>query len=207
MSAELDTMASRINPMTFFFSILLMLGVAGCGSEIEFDPNESETSRAIREKVRADMEKERLTRLAPRLERSLEAAKASPTATGVVMAAVTDGGDADEASSVATADLSPFELGTKVYGASCSNCHGPRGAGDGPVGASLVPQPAKHNNGAYMNALTNDYLFKVVKEGGTAVGKSSMMAAWGGTLSDAEIWGVVTFMRSLAEPAYTGELP
>lgn len=209
-SAELDTMPSRMNSMIFFISILTLLavGVVGCGSEIEFDPNESETSRAIRAKVRADMEKERLARLAPRLEASLNATKSAPTATGVVLAKAdteeTAGAD-EEASSMA--NLTPFEVGSRVYANSCSNCHGPRGAGDGPVGASLVPQPAKHNDGVYMNALSNDYLFKVIKEGGGAVGKSPMMAAWGGTLSDDEIRGTVVFLRSLAEPAYEGELP
>ena len=199
-------MASR-NPSMISVLLLavLALSVSGCGdSELQFDPNESETSRAIREKVREEMKAERLERLAPRLSSALAAAKAAPTATGVVLPPSEEAADDVE---VVVLDLSPFDLGSKVYGASCANCHGPRGAGDGPVGASLVPQPARHNDGVYMNALTNDYLFQVVKEGGAAVGKSSMMAAWGGTLSDEEIRGVVTFMRSLAEPAYDGPLP
>ena len=58
-----------------------------------------------------------------------------------------------------------------------------------------------------MNALSNDHLFKVIKEGGAAIGKSSMMAPWGGPLSDDQIQDVVAFLRTLATPAYTGPMP
>ncbi len=53
-----------------------------------------------------------------------------------------------------------------------------------------------------MNAQTNEFLFKVVKEGGASVGKSPLMAPWGGTLTDAQIHDVVAFVRSLAVPPY-----
>ena len=72
---------------------------------------------------------------------------------------------------------------------------------------SLDPKPAHHSDGGTMNALSNDHLFKVVKEGGPAVGKSPLMAPWGGTLSDAQIWDVVAFVRTLAAPPYTGPKP
>jgi mono/diheme cytochrome c family protein len=58
-----------------------------------------------------------------------------------------------------------------------------------------------------MNALSNEHLFKVIKEGGPAVGKSPLMAPWGGTLSDEQIWDVVAFVRSLAQPPYEGSVP
>jgi len=48
-----------------------------------------------------------------------------------------------------------------------------------------------------MGTLTDDYLFKVIKEGGIAVGKSPMMAAWGVSLSDEDIREVVAFIRTL----------
>jgi high-affinity iron transporter len=97
--------------------------------------------------------------------------------------------------------------GATLYAANCASCHGPRGDGDGPVAAALVPKPAKHHDGAYMNALSNEHLFKVIKEGGPSVGKSPLMAPWGGMLSDAQIWDVVAFVRSLAAPPYTGKVP
>lgn len=97
--------------------------------------------------------------------------------------------------------------GGKLYVTYCSSCHGPAGNGDGPAAAALDPKPAKHTDGSYMNALSNQHLFKVVKEGGMAVGKSALMAPWGGTLSDEQIWHVVAFMRSIAEPPYQGSVP
>ena len=55
-----------------------------------------------------------------------------------------------------------------------------------------------------MNALSNEHLFKVVKYGGASVGKSALMAPWGGTLDDDQIRDVMAFVRSLAVPPYPG---
>jgi mono/diheme cytochrome c family protein len=55
-----------------------------------------------------------------------------------------------------------------------------------------------------MNALSDAHLFKVISEGGAAVGKSNMMAPWGPTLSDEEIRSVIAFIRTLADPPYEG---
>src|SRR5262245_12209646 len=41
----------------------------------------------------------------------------------------------------------------------CVSCHGPRGKGDGPVGLTLNPRPAKLGDRAYMSGKTDDYLF------------------------------------------------
>lgn len=89
--------------------------------------------------------------------------------------------------------------GEGLYQQYCASCHGPLGRGDGPVGAALNPKPADHSNGDYMNALSDEHLFKVVKYGGTAVDRSPLMAPWGGTLSDEQIVDVVAFVRSLAD--------
>lgn len=53
-----------------------------------------------------------------------------------------------------------------------------------------------------MKTLTDDHLFKVIKEGGVAVGKSQLMPPWGGQLKDPEIWDVVAYIRTLAVPPY-----
>jgi mono/diheme cytochrome c family protein len=80
----------------------------------------------------------------------------------------------------------------------CVSCHGPRGEGDGPVAATLDPKPARLGDRAYMSAKTDDYLFGVIKNGGASVGRSPLMAPWGGTLSDAQIRDVIAYVRSLA---------
>ena len=97
--------------------------------------------------------------------------------------------------------------GARLYATYCASCHGARGAGDGPAAAALAPPPARHDDGAVMNALSNQHLFRVIEGGGPAVGKSPRMAPWGGTLSDQEIWDVIAFVRSLANPPYPGPVP
>lgn len=97
--------------------------------------------------------------------------------------------------------------GARLYATYCASCHGARGAGDGPAAAALDPRPARHDDGAFMNALSNEHLFRVIEGGGVAVGKSPRMAPWGGTLSEQEIWDVVAFLRSLANPPYRGSVP
>ena len=97
--------------------------------------------------------------------------------------------------------------GKKIYATYCASCHGDRGAGDGPAAANLDPAPARHDDGSTMNALSNEHLVAVIKLGGPAVGKSPMMAPWGGTLDDQEIRDVIAFVRTLADPPYDGPPP
>ena len=94
--------------------------------------------------------------------------------------------------------------GQAQYVIYCGTCHGTTGNGEGPLSATLDPKPAVHTDGNYMNALSDDHLFKVIKEGGMAVGKSPLMAGWGGTLSDEQIRDVIAFLRSIAKPPYPG---
>ncbi len=96
-----------------------------------------------------------------------------------------------------TSDPEAGGAGYQVY---CATCHGPEGDGDGPLAASLDPKPARHSDGTYMNPLTDDYLFKIIKFGGPAVGKSPLMAPMDGTLSDQQIRNVIAFLRSLTDP-------
>ena len=91
------------------------------------------------------------------------------------------------------------QAGKKSYDVLCTSCHGNTGQGDGPAAAALTPKPRSLAEAAYMKTLTDDALFKVIKDGGAAVGKSPLMPAWGGQLKDPEIWDVVAYIRSLAK--------
>jgi len=93
--------------------------------------------------------------------------------------------------------------GAASYTTFCAACHGVGGDGNTPFAQVLQPPPTKHNDGNYMNTLTDDYLFKIIKKGGMAVGKSPNMAPWGGALSDPQIRNVIAYIRTLADPPYT----
>ena len=175
----------------------LLLPLFGCGADgsVRF---ESEETRAIREKVRAEMANERLERIGLRMASMNESLANSPNAFAL------SAGEAVEEEVSAGISL---ESGESVYTANCSSCHGPRGEGDGPLSAGLQPQPAKHADGGYMNALSNDHIYKVISQGGAAVGKSAMMAPWGMSLSEDEINSLIVFIRTLATPSYDGPVP
>jgi len=92
--------------------------------------------------------------------------------------------------------------GKVTYEKICSTCHGMKGKGDGPAAAALPTKPRNHTDGQYMNALKDDYLFKIIKEGGAAVGKAQFMPGWGAQIKDPDIWNVIAYIRTLAVPAY-----
>jgi len=50
-----------------------------------------------------------------------------------------------------------------------------------------------------MDTLTDEHIFKVIKEGGASVGLSAMMAPWGAILkTDEAVHDVAAYVRSLA---------
>jgi mono/diheme cytochrome c family protein len=94
--------------------------------------------------------------------------------------------------------------GAVNYAILCAGCHGASGGGDGPLAAALDPKPAKHSDGASMNALSDAHLLQVIQQGGASVGKSPLMAPFGASLSEAQIRDLVTHVRSLAKnPPYS----
>lgn len=85
----------------------------------------------------------------------------------------------------------------KIYKMNCSPCHGEEGKGDG-VGARLLPvKPAVHSDGNIMNNRSDKYLSKIISKGGSAVGRSTYMPAWGGLFSDQQIRDLIAHIRSL----------
>ena len=94
------------------------------------------------------------------------------------------------------------KTGRELYNKWCVSCHGVGGKGDGPAAATLPVKPGNHADGTRMNALTDTYLFTIIKQGGQAVQKSQMMPPWGAQLKDQQIWDVIAYVRSLAVPPY-----
>ena len=94
------------------------------------------------------------------------------------------------------------KAGKAKYDANCIGCHGATGKGDGAAAAALTPKPQDHTDGKIMNALSDKYLFDIIKDGGAAQKKSAIMPASSKKLNDQEIWDVVAYIRSLANPPY-----
>jgi mono/diheme cytochrome c family protein len=92
--------------------------------------------------------------------------------------------------------------GRKLYLTYCSSCHGDKGKGDGPATSSLPVKPADHTNGAVMNQLPDKFLTEIISKGGSAVGKSALMPAWGSQIKDKQLRDVVAYIRSIADPPY-----
>jgi len=89
------------------------------------------------------------------------------------------------------------EQGKKIYNepGRCATCHGPSGKGDGALAANLPVKPRDHTDKEYMSKLSDEDLFKVIKGGGNAVGKSPLMPPSG--LTDDQIKDVIAYIRTL----------
>ncbi len=94
-----------------------------------------------------------------------------------------------------------LEAGKQMYQQRCTPCHGPDGKANTPVANALNPRPRDHTDGAYMNKLSPEHLTKVIKQGGVAVRKSPIMPPQA-DLTGKQIQQLITFLRSLAIPAY-----
>jgi cytochrome c oxidase cbb3-type subunit 3 len=92
--------------------------------------------------------------------------------------------------------------GKRIFYQQCVWCH----ADATPAGPSnrsnLTPVPSLLNDGAVLNAESDEYMQNIVTLGGAAMGKSAMMPPYGRTLSAEEIRSVITFTRAIAEPSY-----
>lgn len=92
--------------------------------------------------------------------------------------------------------------GKHIFYQQCVWCH----ADATPAGPSnrsnLTPVPPLLNDGATLNAESDEYMQNIVTLGGAAMGKSAMMPPYGRILSTEEIRSVIAFARATAQPPY-----
>jgi mono/diheme cytochrome c family protein len=88
-----------------------------------------------------------------------------------------------------------------LYARYCAVCHGPTGKGDGP-GTRVTRQPMRDfSDPAALREVDDRYYFAIIQKGGSQLGRSNAMPAWGMKLSDDEIRALVRYIRGLAAPA------
>lgn len=88
----------------------------------------------------------------------------------------------------------------------CASCHGANGDGDGPNAKFLPVPPAKHTSAARMGARSDDALFDAIAGGGSVMGRSARMPAFGESIAPADIRALVLYIRaqcSCAGPAWS----
>jgi mono/diheme cytochrome c family protein len=99
-----------------------------------------------------------------------------------------------------------MQSGAGNFMANCVTCHGPEGKGDGVLADSLNEKPRDLTNKSILSARSDEYFFKVIKNGGVSVGLSESMPPWGTTFSDKEIRNVVQYIRdTICKCEYKGK--
>jgi len=91
------------------------------------------------------------------------------------------------------------KAGKAKYDTLCVGCHGATGKGDGAAAATLNPKPADYTNCKEMGKLSDDYLHKIIKEGGQAMKKSPMMPPWGASLNEQDLANMVAYIKSFCK--------
>ena len=87
----------------------------------------------------------------------------------------------------------------KLYNLYCVQCHGVNRDGNGINSRDMAVKPRDHTDSKAMGDTPDDVLFKAIKGGGLAVGKSVLMPKWEGVMNDDEIKGMVAYLRFVSK--------
>lgn len=98
------------------------------------------------------------------------------------------------------------DTGEGAYMGYCLSCHGMEGKGDGPLSEAIGDVlPRDLSDAEYMSTRSDEALFDVIKNGGKKTGFSDTMPDWGYNFPDADIRGIVEYIRSdLCKCKYEG---
>ena len=87
----------------------------------------------------------------------------------------------------------------KLYNVYCVQCHGVNRDGNGVNSRDMAVKPRDHTDSKAMGDTPDDLLFKAIKGGGLAVGKSVLMPRWEGVMTDDEIRQMVGYLRFVSK--------
>lgn len=96
--------------------------------------------------------------------------------------------------------------GEANYKMLCVSCHGEKGDGAGPAGGALTPKPTNFTDAANADRLTDEWVYKMIKDGGAANGKSPLMVSWSAALKDDQIRDVAAYVQKF-KPAKAPAAP
>jgi mono/diheme cytochrome c family protein/Tol biopolymer transport system component len=94
------------------------------------------------------------------------------------------------------ADQPTLDAGRLLYQANCAACHGAAGQGDGPAALGLRPRPGDFTQHMLLGKHTDGQVYLWIRDGYP----NSAMQAWGQRLADQQIWQLVTYLRTFAQP-------
>jgi glucose/arabinose dehydrogenase len=103
-------------------------------------------------------------------------------------------GDETESNTVAENEAIDAE---QIYNTNCGRCHGFAGKGDGPDAAALGVELPDFSSAEYHRQRDDEFLARVIHEGGSALGLNVAMPPWVGILDDREIQALVRYIRDL----------
>ena len=87
-----------------------------------------------------------------------------------------------------------------AFTATCSACHGTGGGGDGAAAAALDPHPANFTDPGFWASTEverdHEHIVTTIRDGGAAVGRSPLMAAFGGQFSEEELEALATYVEA-----------
>lgn len=93
----------------------------------------------------------------------------------------------------------PSPHAVKLYNTYCVQCHGVNRDGNGVNSPAMAVKPRDHTDTKGMGDTPDDVLFKAIKGGGLAVGKSVLMPRWEDVISDDEIKELVAYLRFVSK--------
>ncbi len=105
--------------------------------------------------------------------------------------------EAQELANPVAAGAESLAAGEAAYQRLCATCHGPTGRGDGRLAAGTAAYSAPPSNLAdatWQHGSTDGEIFTAIRDG---IGPDFAMDSFDGPLSEAEIWNVVNYVKSL----------
>lgn len=117
--------------------------------------------------------------------------------------AVSSGGAlaADSSADIKAAKGNPTVRGSIVFKSYCALCHGERGDG-----VARAERLYGSTSNLAIKAKPRDYLEKIVRQGGEAVGASKFMPMWQDELSEEQINDVVAYLSVVSNSVGRGEV-